>query len=183
MIISVEIALREITAFHPNGDDLAAKSQDLVSGLLQYSESPFSRHQFTPGHITCTALVLHPTERAVLLMYHHRLNRWLLPGGHVEPDDLSLHHAAAREAMEETRVQLSEISHSVIAGIDVHGIPRRSDEPYHLHHDLLWAFQAASDRIETTEEAPLVRWATEDTWAAHNLSENICRAARRTFRA
>ena len=45
MIISVEIALREITAFHPNGDDLAAKSQDLVSGLLQYSENPFSRHQ------------------------------------------------------------------------------------------------------------------------------------------
>ncbi len=183
MIISPETALREITAFHPNGDDLSAKSQDLVSGLLQYSENPFSRHQFTPGHITCTALVLHPSERAVLLMYHHRLNRWLLPGGHVEPDDLSLRHAAAREAMEETHVQLGEISHSVLAGIDVHGIPRRSNEPYHLHHDLLWAFRASSDWIETTEEAPRVTWAKEDVWKAHNLSENICRAARRTFEA
>ena len=64
--------------------------------------APFSREQFNPGHITCTGLVLHPERDAILLVHHHRLKRWLLPGGHVEPQDVEIWDTARREVEEET---------------------------------------------------------------------------------
>src|SRR4051812_12023843 len=95
-----------VEAFDPGPDGLARKSWDLTLDLLRHTEAPFSRHQFTPGHVTCTALVLHPRDSRVLFMHHHRLERWLLPGGHVEEQDASLAAAAGREACEETCVQI-----------------------------------------------------------------------------
>src|ERR1700681_1163033 len=86
-----------IQRFDCAGDDLAAKSKELSLMLLTESEYPFSRRQFTPGHITCTAAVLDPRRKRVLLMFHHRLLRWLLPGGHCEGDDQSISGVAARE--------------------------------------------------------------------------------------
>ena len=52
-----------IEAFDCSGDDLAAKSRELSLMLLEQSEYPFSRRQFTPGHITCTAAVLDPSRQ------------------------------------------------------------------------------------------------------------------------
>ena len=78
------------------------KSRELILALLDCSPDPFSRDQFKPGHITCTAAVLHPDGEHILLMYHHRHRRWLLPGGHVEEVDALLSSAARREAIEET---------------------------------------------------------------------------------
>jgi hypothetical protein len=66
------------------------KSRELILALLQYTPAPFSRDQFHPGHVTCTALVLHPDGKRILLVHHHRLRRWLLPGGHVEESDGTL---------------------------------------------------------------------------------------------
>jgi len=75
------------------------KSRQLILALLEHTPAPFSRDQFHPGHITCTALVLDPDGRRVLLVHHHRLRRWLLPGGHVEASDVTLGDAARREAV------------------------------------------------------------------------------------
>jgi 8-oxo-dGTP pyrophosphatase MutT (NUDIX family) len=180
-MISREAALRDVELFQPEGDDLAVKSRDLVLGLLTHTPSPFSRDQFTPGHITCTALVFHPTEPSVLLMFHHRLERWLLPGGHVEADDADLRASAAREAEEETLVKLAQPLLPGMAGIDVHFIPPKRNEPFHLHHDLLWAFRAADSHIETTAEAPQVCWAGANDWDRYHLAENIQRSARRVL--
>ena len=36
------------------------KSRELILALLEFTQAPFSRDQFHPGHITCTAVVLHP---------------------------------------------------------------------------------------------------------------------------
>jgi len=183
-----------VEAFDPGADGLAAKSRALTLDLLRHTDAPFSRHQFTPGHLTCTALVMHPGESKVLFMYHRRLNRWLLPGGHVEPDDPAPQAAAAREAMEETRVDIDPQAGSWLAGIDVHGIPpRRSShaegrcerpekhEPFHLHHDLIWRFRAASDDIAATDEAPRVRWAAESDWDSMDLADSIRNSVMRAF--
>ena len=173
-------AIQTVTAFDPADDGLADKSRELVLGMLHDTPSPFSREQFTPGHITCTALVLHPSQPSVLVMHHHRLKRWLLPGGHVELDDISLPASAAREAHEETGVALDVVPDNAappaLVGIDVHGIPARETEPFHLHHDLIWCFRALSEQISISDEAPQVRWAAPEEWRQLGLALSIQRS-------
>jgi 8-oxo-dGTP pyrophosphatase MutT (NUDIX family) len=171
--VTVSEALAVVEAFDPGGDRLAAKSRELTLDLLRYSTFPFSRSQFAPGHITCTALVLHPREPRVLFMHHHRLHRWLLPGGHVEESDGSLAAAAAREAVEETCVRIDQDCAPSLAGIDVHGIPPKKDEPFHLHHDLIWCFRALTEDIQVTDEAPSVLWAGSADWDRLNVADSI----------
>jgi 8-oxo-dGTP pyrophosphatase MutT (NUDIX family) len=166
-------ALEIVRGFSPGPDGAAAKSRDLVLDLLNHSPHPFSRHQFEPGHITCTALVRHPSNSSVLFMHHHRLHRWLLPGGHVEPEDPSLAAAAAREALEETFVRIDPSVAPFLAGIDVHGIPPKKKEPFHLHHDLIWCFRALSAEIAVSDEAPQVFWADQSDWERLQIAGSI----------
>src|SRR5579864_5813363 len=133
------------SGFSDPSDGEAFKSRDLVLMLLECTPAPFSREQFTPGHITATGLVLAPDEERVLLVHHGRLNRWLLPGGHIEAEDGTAGDAARREVLEETAAALAGRSDPPLAGIDVHGIPAKGSEPYHLHHDLIFLFRATSD--------------------------------------
>jgi len=115
----------------------------------------------------------------VLMMHHHRLQRWLLPGGHVEEWDASPAVAAAREAFEETSVMIDPRFVPLLVGVDVHGIPPKRDEPFHLHHDLIWCFRAVTDRIEESDEAPRVMWATERDWDNLGIAESIRNSIRR----
>ena len=172
-------ALRLVEQFAASPEE--QKSQELILALLELTEAPFSRNQYNPGHITCSAVVLDPTHQRVLLMFHHRHHRWLLPGGHVEETDAALADAAGRETTEETAVRLAwKIG---LVGMDVHGIParKRKHEPFHLHHDLIFAFEAESDLISTSSEAPQVTWARPDEFARYALPANIVRAATRAL--
>jgi 8-oxo-dGTP pyrophosphatase MutT (NUDIX family) len=171
--VIVSDALATVENFAPGADGLAAKSRELTLNLLRYTAAPFSRRQYAPGHLTCTALVLHPRVNKVLFMNHHRLHRWLLPGGHIEESDGSLADAAAREAAEETCVQIDRRTVPFLAGIDVHCIAGKKKEPFHLHHDLIWCFRAVTEDIATTDEAPAVLWADSTDWNRLNLVESI----------
>src|SRR6202166_5325202 len=113
-------ALRLAAIFGASAEE--EKSRELILALLEHTPAPFSRHQFHPGHITCTALVLHPDARRVLLIHHYRHRRWLLPGGHVEERDSTLSDAARREAVEETAVRIAPGSLARLAGLCVHCI-------------------------------------------------------------
>jgi 8-oxo-dGTP pyrophosphatase MutT (NUDIX family) len=158
------------------------KSRELILALLEFTAAPFSRDQYHPGHITCTAAVAHPDGRHILLMYHHRHRRWLLPGGHVEESDGALGEAARREAIEETAARIQTTGGFHLAGMDVHGIPARKDEPFHLHHDLIFALRADSEELAVTEEAPQVAWCGLDEFARYQLPSSITRAARRALK-
>jgi hypothetical protein len=64
--------------------------------------------------------------------------------------------------------------------MDVHGIPPKKKDPYHLHHDLVFAMQAASEEISASAEAPRVTWCDVDGLARYEVPPNIVRS---TFRS
>lgn len=163
-----------------DGDGEALKSQDLILMLLRHSPAPFSRDQFTPGHITCSGLVLAPHGDRLLIVHHRRLERWLLPGGHVEPEDAAIHDAALREVHEETGAAVASGSAQLI-GMDVHGIPPKRGEPLHLHHDLLFLFRAVSDEIRVSDESHAVAWCAPAEFDRYQLPGNVRRAYARAI--
>ncbi len=171
---------RLVETFHDPSDEAAQKSRTLILGLLTYSPTPFSRIQYAPGHITCTGLVLHPSESKILLVHHRRLNRWLLPGGHVELADREIWDTAAREVVEETGVELRASDRTLI-GVDVHGIPPSKREPYHLHHDLIWTLHAASEKLQCSAESRQVLWCRLDEFSVYDLPINIRRCVGRAM--
>jgi 8-oxo-dGTP pyrophosphatase MutT (NUDIX family) len=154
------------------------KSIELITMLLQHTPAPFSRHQFTPGHITATGLVLHPESDAIAMVFHGRLERWLLPGGHCESTDNSVSAAAAREVYEETGLK---VEGGIAIGADVHGIPPKVKngqiiEPYHQHHDLLFGFRATTTHLTVSEESHDIRWVPPAEFDAYAVPPNIRRA-------
>jgi len=173
MILLTE-TLRTIENFPTSPQE--QKSHELILGLLTHTEEPLSRRQFHPGHITCSAVVFAPGRDRVLLMFHHRHRRWLLPGGHVEETDATLAETAARETTEETTVPIARVIGLV--SMDVHAIPPRKHkhEPFHLHHDLIFALEAETDRIAPTSEAPEVAWATPSDLARYTLQQSVAHA-------
>ena len=169
-----------ILDFQAGTDFSAAKSRELVLGLLEHTPAPLSRSQFAPGHITCTGMVLHPFRHAFLLIHHQKLDRWLLPGGHVEDVDDEPWLAAKREVEEETSAILTGEPGRLV-GIDVHGIPPRKQEPFHQHHDLIFAFRAASEELVPTEEIHAAIWydLADISLDAYQIPQNTKLCARR----
>jgi 8-oxo-dGTP pyrophosphatase MutT (NUDIX family) len=180
-LMDLNAVARMVEEFQDLSDEAAHKSRILILGLLAHSPTPFSRIQYAPGHITCTGLVIHPSESKILLVHHRRLNRWLLPGGHVEPADANIWDTAAREVVEETGVTLNS-SATALIGVDVHGIPPSKREPYHLHHDLIWIFQASSETLQCSVESRQVLWCRFEDFDLYDLPVSIRRCAARAVR-
>lgn len=177
MLLTPAAVIPHVEAFNlPDGE--AGKSRELVLALLRHSPEPFSRYIYTPGHITCTAVVLGPNRDAILLVHHRRLDRWLLPGGHCEPEDTGIVEVAAREAREETGAHLTAKAGRLV-NIDVHSIPGNHKEPLHLHHDLIFAFEANSLNTECSEESRAVVWCGLNEFNKYDLPQPIRRAAER----
>lgn len=169
---------RLLQRFEPDGDGEAAKSRDLTLALLAWSPDPFSRRIYNPGHVTCTGLVLSPKRKRILLVHHARLDRWLLPGGHVEDQDVHPEGTAMREVIEETGARLADVTPRLI-GVDVHPIPASAREPLHLHHDLIFSFQAESKECQCSEESREVRWCRFEDFDEYDLPAPIRRCALR----
>jgi 8-oxo-dGTP pyrophosphatase MutT (NUDIX family) len=162
-------------------DGEAKKSRELILMLLEHSPAPFSRSQFTPGHITCTGLVLDPGGERILLVHHRRLERWLLPGGHVEPEDAEIQDAARREVVEETGALLAT-GIPPLVGTDVHGIPPKRGEPFHLHHDLIFFFRAVAGEFRVSEESRAVAWCAASEFDRYDVPGNVRRAFGRVLK-
>ncbi len=167
---------RLIRTFADPSDGAAIKSLELILKLLECSPDPFSRAQFTPGHITCTGLVLAADGERMLLVHHRRLDRWLLPGGHVEPEDAEIWDTAHREVVEETGAGLVPSPAPTLASLDVHGIPAGKGEPYHLHHDIVFYFRADRDQTRLSPESRAISWCTPPEFDRYAVPDNVRRA-------
>lgn len=118
------------------------------------------------GHVTC-GMVAIDQSRNVAMIQHKVLDRWLLPGGHVDAQDASLFAAASRELMEELglpedamwpataflsrRETMGQtfMSHRIPFDLDVHPIPANpgKGEPAHTHYDFRWLVEIDPSRV------------------------------------
>lgn len=110
------------------------------------------------GHITCSAWVLNAERSEVVLVKHRRLNRWIQPGGHIEPFETPL-EAAFREGVEETGILGLIPWKKDLFHVSVHYFPAGKDGPAHYHYDLRYLLFAPPDReLVETDEVDGVRW-------------------------
>lgn len=124
--------------------------------LLAVDGDVFARTHFTPGHVTASAVVVSKERRAIALIAHTKLRKWLQPGGHVEPTDPDSIEAARREALEECGPLTLEPMG--LLDVDVHDIPGFGAEPPHEHFDVRILFHHTAGDLATTGEVDDVGW-------------------------
>lgn len=120
------------------------------------------------GHLTGSAWLLHPAGDRVLLTLHHKLQRWLQPGGHADGESDML-RVALREAEEESGISGLVPLEKHIFDLDIHAIPARpcDGEAAHFHYDVRYLLQAPHERFHLTPESDELRWWTLDEIRAH----------------
>lgn len=125
------------------------KADPLFISQLEDGEN-LADHTNYRGHMTASGLVVYKNK--VLLIFHNQLKMWLQPGGHLEPEDLSLVAASEREIEEETglKVKLADwhIKNNLPIMVDTHPIPAHKNRPAHFHHDFRYIFSPEDDKVE-----------------------------------
>jgi len=148
-----------LTAYDP-ADEAEQRYRLAMLDLAAVAHDPFDRHDYSPGHFTASAFVLHPEGDRILVIHHAKLGIWVQPGGHIDPEDESIIGAAAREVTEETGVSALEPVLPGLVDIDIHVFAGHGDQPRHLHHDLRFAFVAGDAALAPTSEVGEAVWAT-----------------------
>jgi 8-oxo-dGTP pyrophosphatase MutT (NUDIX family) len=136
-------------------------------------------------HFTATAFVVDSRKRA-LLLWHKRLNRWMPPGGHVDPDEIP-EETARRECKEETGLDVTitgDPTADQFGGNPEEGrmlakplalllenIPASPErgEPAHQHMDFLYLATPVDESQALSlaeEEGRELRWFTQEEIAA-----------------
>ena len=175
--------MSSIESLLANAAPTTAVSPTVVERALELVRSGDStdRDRFSPGHFTASGFVVSPDGSSLLLIHHRRLDRWLQPGGHIDPEDTSPIVAAAREVAEETGVVVKPILPELI-DFDIHSIPPRAPEPAHEHFDLRFAFRALTEALVAADEvhdAVWVPWKDLDTYAVDASVTRATAALRR----
>ena len=129
-------------------------------------------------HFTVTGYVVNERRTKLLVIHHRKLNRWMPPGGHLEPNELP-HEGAIREVFEETGISARLAENSGpdfgLAGIVDVQIPRPlalqyqlipagSEGSEHIHLDLVYHLTADEETVAVPQlsEVNAVRWMTKD---------------------
>lgn len=118
---------------------------------------------------TATAYIIE-NER-VLLIYHRKLEKWLPPGGHIDPNELPT-EAACREAFEETGIKIALIRQENLwveswnaNSVErpyfclLEEIPAFGDQPAHQHIDMVYLARPIGGELkENSIETIGIRW-------------------------
>lgn len=125
---------------------------------------------------TATTFVVH--RDTTLLLHHRKLDKWLPPGGHIDPHELP-DLAALREVEEETGLKVALLD----AGAPLGAVRRLAQPlcilleqiaPGHEHIDLIYVARALSGEVAQAErEVQAWRWYTVDELDAPEVAEDI----------
>ncbi len=145
-------------------------------------------------HFTATVFVFDQADR-VLLLWHKRLQKWMPPGGHIDPNELP-EEAAKRECLEETGLeveiegepQTDVFAHSPTEGrmllkpftMLLENIPASEErgEPAHQHIDFIFRARVSHtpEAVHNEREAEDIRWFTGDEvleLSSEKIFENV----------
>lgn len=117
----------------------------------------------------------------VLLIFHRKMQKWLPPGGHLDPNETPP-EAAIREAKEETGLDIEIISQENVWVEQwnaksferpylclLEDIPPHGDHPAHQHMDMIYLAKPIGGQVkENPRETDGARWFTlEDVEKLH----------------
>ncbi len=148
-------------------------------------------------HFTVTGFLSHDGRTA---LHWHRLNAWLPPGGHIEPDEDPI-QAVLRELLEETGIEAELLNaeprfpHATPAqlpppvNIGVYDLPDgdRGLREAHQHIDLIYfARPAEGQTTDLPDNGEEWRWVSEpelrDAAALHHAASDTSQAPREDVR-
>ncbi len=135
------------------------------------------------AHLTASVIVLDAARDCALLTLHRRAREWFQLGGHYEPGDASVWHAASREAREESGIARLTVLPDIVQ-LDRHvlvGEFGRCRE----HLDIRFAALAPPDvDPQVSDESLDVRWWPVDALPEGTAAElaPLVAAARRLTR-
>ncbi len=164
-----------LSAYHPIDAQEEASRQKIISLVTNYGKSAFG-HDFLPGHVTSSALVVDRALTHALLNHHKKLNMWFQFGGHSD-DSPEVRATALREAHEETGLKSLEFYPSLgIFDVDVHSIPEHAGAPAHEHHDVRFLLTADMDELFTvSEESHDIKWVKFEDIESYNHEDTFHR--------
>jgi ADP-ribose pyrophosphatase YjhB (NUDIX family) len=135
-------------------------------------------------------------EEQVLLIFHRKLNKWLPPGGHLNPDETPA-EGARRETLEETGLEIEFIKQENI-WIErwnansferpylclLEEIPAYKDVPAHQHIDFIYLAMPVGGRERQNElETDGLRWFSLEEIEALSPDEDIFVETQQTIRS
>lgn len=173
--------LAQLEHFEP-ADERERQFQERMTTLARTGSDPFGREHYVPGHFTASSFVLSKDQTNLLLIFHSKLQRWLQPGGHVDPTDVDMLAAARREVQEETGIGAMDPFHAGLFDLDIHLIPERKGAPAHEHFDLRYVFTAHDDAYTAGSDAVAARWVPLGEVQSIESDESVQRAVRKLQR-
>ena len=152
--------------------------QDRILELLDTRADPLDR-TCRPGHLTGSALVVDPSDRRILVLFHSKLRRWLQPGGHAD-GDADLARVALREAVEETGSTGLRVVEPAV-DLDVHLVDPPAEDP-HEHHDVRFLVLAPPGSVPIgNHESEALRWVAVADLPSLGADTGLCRLADRAL--
>lgn len=125
-------------------------------------------------HFAVSGFVVNRERTKLLMVYHKKLDTWVIPGGHLEANEYPA-DGAIREIFEETGINATVIDSSEFAfkGNEKESsiatpyamlsefIPEKGDKPAHIHMDFIFVC-IADEKIPRKRETEVadVKWMT-----------------------
>lgn len=154
---AVEIITQMAAAEEADGGGGAQRAMQQAFLAFLAARPDATSRSCVAGHLTASAIVVDPSQQAVLLTLHPRVGMWVQVGGHCDEGDMSLLDAAAREAREESGIGSLSIDPTPLA-LDVHAITCSLGVPTR-HFDVQFLALAPSGaQVVISDESLDLQW-------------------------
>lgn len=125
------------------------ENKDVLKSFIKDHSEIYARENLY-GHITGSAFIINEQGDEGLLILHKKYNKWVAPGGHVDPHE-NAKIASKRESGEEVGLNDLELMSEEIFDIDIHRIPEAIKngkvEPEHWHFDVRYLYKAPENCV------------------------------------